>query len=129
MVHETVSRGCKEQHRQIEVRTEGQLCGQLWLSCQIFVHLQKKVYFKEMTHIGCSISICNVDLIFLCNLLIFSPPFPLFMFLFSVPLLNAHCFLLVIAKQMNLMVGDVAHLLDLIWLWISPSDYDQHVFR
>lgn len=31
--------------------------------------------------------------------------------------------------EMNLMVGDIAHLLDLIWSWISPTDYDQHVFR
>lgn len=31
--------------------------------------------------------------------------------------------------EMNLMVGDIAHLLDLIWSWISPSDDDQNVFR
>lgn len=31
--------------------------------------------------------------------------------------------------EMNLMVGDIPHLLDLIWSWISPSEDDQNVFR
>lgn len=32
-------------------------------------------------------------------------------------------------KQMNLMSGDIPHLLDLVWSWISPSDDDQNAFR
>ncbi|XP_058108684.1 nuclear pore complex protein NUP107 isoform X2 [Magnolia sinica] len=31
--------------------------------------------------------------------------------------------------EMNLMVGEISHLLDLLWSWISPSDDDQNVFR
>lgn len=31
--------------------------------------------------------------------------------------------------QMKLMVGDIAHLLDLLWSWISPSEDDQNVLR
>ncbi|XP_057976190.1 nuclear pore complex protein NUP107 [Malania oleifera] len=31
--------------------------------------------------------------------------------------------------EMNLMVGDIPHLLDLIWSWTSPSEDDQNVFR
>lgn len=31
--------------------------------------------------------------------------------------------------EMNLMLGDIPHLLDLIWSWISPSENDQNVFR
>ncbi|KAK6911833.1 Nuclear pore protein 84/107 [Dillenia turbinata] len=31
--------------------------------------------------------------------------------------------------EMNLMVGDIPHLMDLIWSWISPSDDDDNVFR
>ncbi|XP_077236432.1 nuclear pore complex protein isoform X2 [Tasmannia lanceolata] len=31
--------------------------------------------------------------------------------------------------EMNLMIGHIAHLLDLIWSWVSPSDGDQNVFR
>ncbi|KAK9281423.1 hypothetical protein L1049_004325 [Liquidambar formosana] len=34
-----------------------------------------------------------------------------------------------IAGQMNLMLGDIPHLLDLVWSWISPSEDDQNVFR
>ncbi|KAF7843626.1 nuclear pore complex protein NUP107 [Senna tora] len=30
--------------------------------------------------------------------------------------------------QMTLMVGDIPHLLDLIWSWIAPSEDDQNVF-
>ncbi|RVW52206.1 Nuclear pore complex protein NUP107 [Vitis vinifera] len=32
-------------------------------------------------------------------------------------------------KRMNLMVGDIPHLVDLLWSWISPSEDDQNVFR
>nr|GMC51934.1 nuclear pore complex protein NUP107 [Ipomoea batatas] len=31
--------------------------------------------------------------------------------------------------EMNLMLGDIPHLLDLIWSWISPAEYDETVFR
>lgn len=31
--------------------------------------------------------------------------------------------------EMNLMSGDLPHLLDLVWSWISPSDDDQNAFR
>lgn len=31
--------------------------------------------------------------------------------------------------EMNLMSGDIPHLLDLVWSWISPSDDDQNAFR
>ncbi|XP_057504964.1 nuclear pore complex protein NUP107 [Actinidia eriantha] len=31
--------------------------------------------------------------------------------------------------EMNLMMGDIPHLLDLIWSWISPSEDEQSVFR
>ncbi|GAB4850018.1 hypothetical protein Ancab_029316 [Ancistrocladus abbreviatus] len=31
--------------------------------------------------------------------------------------------------EMNLMVGDIPHLLDLVWSWISPSGDDQSVYR
>ncbi|CAA2972462.1 nuclear pore complex NUP107 [Olea europaea subsp. europaea] len=31
--------------------------------------------------------------------------------------------------EMNLMLGDIPHLLDLIWSWISPSEDDQNIFR
>ncbi|KAK6914661.1 Nuclear pore protein 84/107 [Dillenia turbinata] len=31
--------------------------------------------------------------------------------------------------EMNLMVGDIPHLMDLLWSWISPSDDDDNVFR
>nr|CAN65015.1 hypothetical protein VITISV_027354 [Vitis vinifera] len=31
--------------------------------------------------------------------------------------------------DMNLMVGDIPHLVDLLWSWISPSEDDQNVFR
>ncbi|XP_073009104.1 nuclear pore complex protein NUP107 [Typha latifolia] len=31
--------------------------------------------------------------------------------------------------EMSLMVGDVAHLLDLLWSWISPSEDDQNILR
>ncbi|XP_010261756.1 PREDICTED: nuclear pore complex protein NUP107 isoform X2 [Nelumbo nucifera] len=31
--------------------------------------------------------------------------------------------------EMNLMVGDIPHLLELLWSWISPSEDDQNVFR
>ncbi|XAR67562.1 hypothetical protein NMG60_11002362 [Bertholletia excelsa] len=31
--------------------------------------------------------------------------------------------------EMNLMLGDIPHLLDLVWLWISPSEDDQDTFR
>lgn len=31
--------------------------------------------------------------------------------------------------EMNLMIGDIAHLLDLLWSWISPSEDDQNVLR
>lgn len=31
--------------------------------------------------------------------------------------------------EMNLMSGDIPHLLDLLWSWISPSDDNQNVFR
>ncbi|XP_020254733.1 nuclear pore complex protein NUP107 isoform X2 [Asparagus officinalis] len=31
--------------------------------------------------------------------------------------------------EMNLMIGDIARLLDLIWSWISPSEDDQNVLR
>lgn len=31
--------------------------------------------------------------------------------------------------EMNLMVGDIPHLVDLLWSWISPSEDDQNVFR
>ncbi|KAK4479532.1 hypothetical protein RD792_015048 [Penstemon davidsonii] len=31
--------------------------------------------------------------------------------------------------EMNLMLGDIPHLLDLIWSWISPSDNDDNIFR
>ncbi|GMP40746.1 hypothetical protein CsSME_00011074 [Camellia sinensis var. sinensis] len=30
--------------------------------------------------------------------------------------------LLIIDVQMNLMMGDIPHLLDVIWSWISPSE-------
>uniref|UniRef100_A0A803LDI3 Nuclear pore complex protein n=1 Tax=Chenopodium quinoa TaxID=63459 RepID=A0A803LDI3_CHEQI len=60
MVHEAVTRGCKEQHRQIEA----------------------------------SISLEHFDVLL-----------------------------------MNLMSGDIPHLLDLVWSWISPSDDDQNSFR
>ncbi|KAG1326352.1 nuclear pore complex protein NUP107 [Cocos nucifera] len=31
--------------------------------------------------------------------------------------------------EMNLMVGDISHLLDLLWSWISPSEDDQNILR
>ncbi|OVA11455.1 Nuclear pore protein 84/107 [Macleaya cordata] len=31
--------------------------------------------------------------------------------------------------EMNLMVGDIPHLLDLLWSWISPSEDDHNGFR
>ncbi|KAL0396956.1 UNVERIFIED_CONTAM: Nuclear pore complex protein [Sesamum calycinum] len=31
--------------------------------------------------------------------------------------------------EMNLMVGDIPHLLDLIFSWISPSEDDENIFR
>ncbi|XP_073021989.1 nuclear pore complex protein NUP107 [Primulina eburnea] len=31
--------------------------------------------------------------------------------------------------EMNLMLGDIPHLLDLIWSWISPSEDDRNIFR
>ncbi|XP_074268244.1 nuclear pore complex protein NUP107 [Silene latifolia] len=31
--------------------------------------------------------------------------------------------------EMNLMSGDIPHLLELVWSWISPSDDDQNAFR
>ncbi|CAL5379618.1 unnamed protein product [Camellia sinensis] len=30
---------------------------------------------------------------------------------------------------MNLMMGDIPHLLDVIWSWISPSEDEENVFR
>lgn len=34
-----------------------------------------------------------------------------------------------LSEQMNLMLGDIPRLLDLIWSWISPSEDDRNVFR
>ncbi|CAL5379566.1 unnamed protein product [Camellia sinensis] len=31
--------------------------------------------------------------------------------------------------EMNLMMGDIPHLLDVIWSWISPSEDEENVFR
>ncbi|CAL5379538.1 unnamed protein product [Camellia sinensis] len=31
--------------------------------------------------------------------------------------------------EMNLMMGDILHLLDVIWSWISPSEDEENVFR
>ncbi|URD83213.1 Trypsin [Musa troglodytarum] len=31
--------------------------------------------------------------------------------------------------EMNLMLGDMAHLLELLWAWISPSEDDQNILR
>ncbi|RAL46345.1 hypothetical protein DM860_015338 [Cuscuta australis] len=31
--------------------------------------------------------------------------------------------------EMNLMLGDIPHMLDLIWSWISPAEYDETMFR
>ncbi|KAK2979499.1 hypothetical protein RJ640_008383, partial [Escallonia rubra] len=31
--------------------------------------------------------------------------------------------------EMNLMLGDIPHLLDLVWSWISPSEEEENVFR
>ncbi|GAV61419.1 Nup84_Nup100 domain-containing protein [Cephalotus follicularis] len=31
--------------------------------------------------------------------------------------------------EMSLMLGDIPHLLELIWSWIAPSEEDQNVFR
>ncbi|KAL7234882.1 hypothetical protein ACSBR1_018366 [Camellia fascicularis] len=31
--------------------------------------------------------------------------------------------------EMNLMIGDIPHLLDVIWSWISPSEDEENVFR
>ncbi|KAI8026168.1 Nuclear pore complex protein NUP107 [Camellia lanceoleosa] len=31
--------------------------------------------------------------------------------------------------EMNLMMGDIPHLLDVIWSWISPSEDGENVFR
>lgn len=39
------------------------------------------------------------------------------------------CSKLYIALQMTLMLGDIPHVLDLIWSWIAPSEDDQNVFR
>ncbi|CAL5379366.1 unnamed protein product [Camellia sinensis] len=32
-------------------------------------------------------------------------------------------------SRMNLMMGDIPHLLDIIWTWISPSEDEENVFR
>ncbi|CAL5379234.1 unnamed protein product [Camellia sinensis] len=32
-------------------------------------------------------------------------------------------------SRMNLMMGDITHLLDIIWTWISPSEDEENVFR
>ncbi|CAL5379562.1 unnamed protein product [Camellia sinensis] len=32
-------------------------------------------------------------------------------------------------NNMNLMMGDILHLLDVIWSWISPSEDEENVFR
>lgn len=31
--------------------------------------------------------------------------------------------------QMSLMLGDIPHLLDLVYYWISPSEDDGNIFR
>ncbi|KAJ6701141.1 NUCLEAR PORE COMPLEX PROTEIN [Salix koriyanagi] len=31
--------------------------------------------------------------------------------------------------EMDLMLGNIPHLLDMIWLWIAPSEDDQNIFR
>ncbi|THG22923.1 hypothetical protein TEA_026970 [Camellia sinensis var. sinensis] len=41
----------------------------------------------------------------------------------------ASLLLLIIDVQMNLMMGDIPHLLDVIWSWISPSEDEENVFR
>ncbi|KAI8027642.1 Nuclear pore complex protein NUP107 [Camellia lanceoleosa] len=41
----------------------------------------------------------------------------------------ASLLLLNIDVQMNLMIGDIPHLLDVIWSWISPSEDGKNVFR
>ncbi|GMP40696.1 hypothetical protein CsSME_00011039 [Camellia sinensis var. sinensis] len=40
----------------------------------------------------------------------------------------ASLLLLIIDVQMNLMMGDIPHLLDVIWSWISPSEDEENVF-
>jgi nuclear pore complex protein Nup107 len=30
---------------------------------------------------------------------------------------------------MNLMSGNIAHLLDLLWSWLSPSEVEQNILR
>ncbi|KAI8026166.1 Nuclear pore complex protein NUP107 [Camellia lanceoleosa] len=41
----------------------------------------------------------------------------------------ASLLLLNIDVQMNLMMGDILHLLDVKWSWISPSEDEENVFR
>ncbi|KAI8025103.1 Nuclear pore complex protein NUP107 [Camellia lanceoleosa] len=41
----------------------------------------------------------------------------------------ASVLLLNIDVQMNLMMGDILHLLDVIWSWISPSEDEENIFR